>query len=90
MKKRNHNRAEGMTTLTISLSGQLRDAIEERAAAENRSLSNFAQTYLAAIVEEKRAVLSEAPAEFKKSGKSKDDGETVRPAPSSSTRYGRK
>ena len=90
MKKRNHNRAEGMTTLTISLSEEMKQEIEELAAAENRSLSNFAQTYLAAIVSEKRSAHADAPSEYKTLGKPTGERGYARPAQLSSIYIGRK
>ncbi|MFZ4597837.1 MAG: hypothetical protein ACOYNN_04255 [Terrimicrobiaceae bacterium] len=89
MKKRNHNRAEGMTTLTISLSGEMKQEIEALAAAENRSLSNFAQTYLAAIVSQKTSAIADAPSEYKTLGKQKDSRGSAGPVLLSSVYSGR-
>lgn len=41
MKKKNHDRGEGQTALTFSLSEELKERIEAAAKSERRSKSNW-------------------------------------------------
>ena len=51
-KKRNKDRGNENTTMTISLPKKLKDAITKAAESENRKVSNFLVTELVKIIDE--------------------------------------
>jgi hypothetical protein len=51
MSTRKHDRAEGQTSLSISLSEPLKQRIAEAAAAENRAISNWFCTHVEKLLE---------------------------------------
>ena len=55
MKKKT-KRADGQTTLTISLPSELKTALEEAAISEQRSTSNFLVVELAKLVAQQKAL----------------------------------
>lgn len=55
MKKKTQ-RAPGQTTLTISLPEELKKAIEDAAASDQRSTSNFIVVELAKLVAQQKAL----------------------------------
>jgi hypothetical protein len=46
MSTKNHNRSKENTTLTISLSREMKDRLQQLADAENRPVSNYVRHYL--------------------------------------------
>lgn len=53
MSKRKHDRADGQTSLSISLSEPLKQRIAEAAAAENRPISNWFCTHVEKLLDGK-------------------------------------
>jgi hypothetical protein len=51
MSKRKHDRADGQTSLSISLSEPLKQRIAEAAAAENRAISNWFCTHVEKLLD---------------------------------------
>jgi len=51
MNKRNHERAEGQVTLSISLSEPLKQRVTAAAKSENRSVSNWFCTHVEKLLE---------------------------------------
>jgi hypothetical protein len=51
MNKRNHERAEGQVTLSISLSEPLKQKVKAAADSENRSISNWFCTHVEKLLE---------------------------------------
>jgi len=51
-KAKTHDRADGMTQISLSLPQRLVDRIDELAEIDNRNRSNFIATYLEKIAKE--------------------------------------
>jgi hypothetical protein len=57
MNKRNHERAEGQVSLSISLSEPLKQRVAAAAKSENRSLSNWFCTHVEKLLEDTSSLI---------------------------------
>ena len=63
MSKRKHDRADGQTSLSISLPEPLKQRIADAAASENRAISNWFCTHVEKLLESEKSPysLNESP-----------------------------